>query len=153
MTWKPVIFTEMCTYRWASCVSGFYFLFPSVERRPYLCWPMCCCCTAFPGVGRTARGKCAALAGSSGSGASSARTGWWRCPESGRWSCKPETNNYQTEKPTPQVDGCKKYPPALLTHDTTQQLHTAATGNWTFSKTLTTEPSLEDIWTNSRGKC
>lgn len=76
----------------------FYFIFfssPKLSGGPHLCWPMCCCCTAFPSVGLTARGKCAVWANSSGSEASSALSGWWCSPESGRWSCWPKTKNFQ----------------------------------------------------------
>lgn len=83
-------------------------LLPGDEPWPHLCWPVCCCCTAFPSVALTARGKCAVWANSSGSEASSAPSGWWCSPESGRWSCWPKTNNFQREELAAWVGGWKK---------------------------------------------
>lgn len=87
--------------------------------RPHLCWPACCCCTASPSVGPTARGKCAVWAGSSGSGAASARSGWWCSPESGRWSCRGRRQTTFREKnwQLEWVAG-NTAPPTLLTHST-----------------------------------
>lgn len=77
---------------------------------PHLCWPVCYCCTAFPSVGLTVREKCAVWANSSGSEASSAQSGWWCSPESGRWSCWPKTNNFQRDTLATWVGGCETVP-------------------------------------------
>lgn len=97
-------------------------VFPTPERWPHLCWPMCCCCTAFPSVGLTARGKCAVWADSSGSEASSAPSGWWCSPESGRWSCWPKTSKFQRDKLATWVGGWKNSASnaADLQYDTVQ---------------------------------
>ncbi len=97
---------------------------PTVEKWPHLCWPACCCCTAFPSAGLTARGKCAVWANSSGSGAASALSGWWCSPESGRWSCWPKTNNFQRDELATWVGGWKNSASnaADLQYDTVQYL-------------------------------